>query len=785
MKTSISCLLVVAALSACQNRPLQPESFSYLPSFATTNRSVSAVRNPYLKSINTEDEFNELGSPADGIIQGGKIVKFLIDNRSYGTDTPATPYFLNSKQHRLHYDFARAALKVTAQVEAFNSMTYFTRGLKNKKFIAGTVQQYERLERSKIVRFYGIQFYPQDFITEDEILYAVRLLKEQLKMPSVEIAVVSYGEQQSLAKITKDLERLGVTPLTIEQLLGDTPLIVMNQGVAHGVIRFFPATRGRTLADLDGRSPELLDPWDIPVFTELPLDLSVVAAVLTIEVQTAVSHINLKSKERGTPNVVIRSPDLVKKFRSLHGVPVALTVKQGRVEAEILPGDGLATVKQMYVDGLKRKWVSLPANSAKTIMNFDKMCPADTAQCLRLHDTYGGKAAKLGFLANKTVLGRQGRLFSKFAVKNSFYPQGLRLTPAGLGVSLGFYQSFVSNNPKLQKKINDLTKKEKSKLPPSSEERLAMVEDIQKEFYQSLFTDTDWKQVRAAVEGFEKAFTSEIPGVEFKKLKIRSSANVEDMPNFDGAGLHASYSAKLKEGLEQTPRCQEKADPNGDGVETKSIMEPESLSCAIKGVFASLWNKRAIEERSHARLDHETAAMGLAISPSYGSYKIDAAPKQQQLEEQANTVVVTRVLNTESVYGYTIAAQTGDGLVTNPTPQTQSESVLATFLGDEAPGISILQLAKPFPDRPALNESIFKDKNREIYTTMVDMVRHAEIKYCEAKKKLDRKFYGGDCSYIPADTEKTALDLEFKVLADPDFGVYQVFCKQIREFSAK
>ena len=30
-----------------------------------------------------------------------------------------------------------------------------------------------------------------------------------------------------------------------------------------------------------------------------------------------------------------------------------------------------------------------------------------------------------------------------------------------------------------------------------------------------------------------------------EKIKVRSSANAEDIPNFDGAGLHDSYAATV------------------------------------------------------------------------------------------------------------------------------------------------------------------------------------------------------------------------------------------------
>ena len=81
-------------------------------------------------------------------------------------------------------------------------------------------------------------------------------------------------------------------------------------------------------------------------------------------------------------------------------------------------------------------------------------------------------------------------------------------------------------------------------------------------------------------------------------------------------------------------------------------------------MYASLWNKRAVEERFFARIDQTNIAMGLAIVPAYdlGS------------EIAANTVVVTRVLNTDDVFGYSLSVQEGNNLVTNPDAGTHRRS---------------------------------------------------------------------------------------------------------------
>ena len=71
-------------------------------------------------------------------------------------------------------------------------------------------------------------------------------------------------------------------------------------------------------------------------------------------------------------------------------------------------------------------------------------------------------------------------------------------------------------------------------------------------------------------------------------------------------------------------------------------------------------NKRAIEERSFARLDHATVGMGIAIVERYD---VDA-------EIVANSVIVTRVIGNSGLYGYSFSTQVGNNLVTNPTPGT-------------------------------------------------------------------------------------------------------------------
>ena len=377
------------------------------------------------------------------------------------------------------------------------------------------------------------------------------------------------------------------------------------------------------------------------------------------------------------------------------------------------------------------------------------MCPSSSpSTCLTKAKAYGSKGANLGFMTNSKVLGRASDASSLS------HQMGYDLVPGGIGVPLKFYRDFVDlpANAELKSKIDALIEAEKSGTL-SGNQRLAMVKDVQASFYTAEFP-------AGMVDTIKSKLATVIPGVD--KLKVRSAANAEDVPNFDGAGLYDSFSANLTKTDNADGSCIVKQSSDGEGVETKLEVSPKTLSCAIKGVYASVWNKRAIEERSYARLDHATAFMGLAIVTKYDLIH----------EVSANSVVVTRVINADDTYGYTFSSQVGNNLVTNPTPGTLPESTIAAFV-DDPPSFIVTRYATPTKGAPALTKTVLTVDQMK---TMLKITETVETAYCKAKPTY---YPGGDCSFVTLDTAKpTALDFEFKILDDGHF-----VAKQVREFS--
>src|SRR5205085_12384294 len=164
----------------------------------------------------------------------------------------------------------------------------------------------------------------------------------------------------------------------------------------------------------------------------------------------------------------------------------------------------------------------------------------------------------------------------------------------------------------------------------------------------------------------------------------------------------------------------------------------------------SLWNKRAIEERSFARLDHATVGMGIAIVEKY----------DDDADIVANSVLDTRVIGNEGLYGYSFSTQAGNNLVTNPLPGTYSENVIAGFVDQtKAPTFTVTRFATPVKGQAPMTTRVLDDGRMN---AMLEYTKTIEAAYCRAKPG----YYANSCALVTLDPGKPVpLDLEVKVMA--------------------
>jgi hypothetical protein len=685
------------------------------------------------RRITSENQFRGMALANGGVVIQGPSLKFLIDRRD-----PSDPeiYFQNAnyREHgetplaaRYHFYLAEAVLDgFDEDLESFNAVTY---PVQDKRYVAGTVQMYQ-LERDA-PPVYGFQFYPEDVAAEDTILDAMTVVKRAFRIPGAQLAFVATGPQQTTATVASGLDELGLANTTIDKILGGLTYLPLNFGEAWGYLRIFPT------------DAEQLTPMDIAVLDELPLDLAVVAGTITRAYQDASSHVNLKSKERGTPDMVLRDAGPTNPLLApFADQPVHLIVAVDRFVIEPTTDD---MVRAKLAERTNKPWLPVDFVVEHDLMSFNEMCPGAASDCIAAQRKFGSKAANLGLLQHRSVLGK---------TTDSGSPSqtvGYDLSPPGIGVPVQWYFDFVNNPPNtvLREKLAALIAAEKAgTLSPA--QRRTLADDVRREFYRAQMPASVLSAIRTKL-------AATLPGTD--KLKVRSSANAEDLANFDGAGLHDSFSAKLSAVDNADGSCSVIA--SSDGVTTKLDMSPKTLNCGLKGVWASLWNKRAIEERSFARLDHATVGMGIAIVSKY----------DEDHEIVANQVIVTRVINNEGQFGYSFSTQLGNNLVTNPLPGTYAENVIAGFI--DTPTFTVTRYATPVAGGAQLTTRILDDQQM---TALLRITQAAETGYCMAKPGY---YPGRSCADVTLDPEKpTALDLEVKVLDNGQF----VF-KQMREFA--
>src|SRR5436305_5135775 len=211
------------------------------------------------------------------------------------------------------------------------------------------------------------------------------------------------------------------------------------------------------------------------------------------------------------------------------------------------------------------------------------------AQRARQSDAYGSKSANLGEVAQAHLDGV--------------------VVPKGFGVPVYYYEQFVKEN-KLEDGIYEMMNDQKFVHDPAyRRQRLSeMRERIKAGKVSDALREAVLKKVHAEYEG--------------KGLFVRSSSNVEDLPNFSGAGLHDTV-------------------PN--------VKEDGQLIEAIKTVWASLWNFDAYEARERAGIDHSKSFMAVLVQEGINA-------------DSAGVMITTDPFDADHRGGIYISAKRGLGI---------------------------------------------------------------------------------------------------------------------------
>lgn len=419
--------------------------------------------------------------------------------------------------------------------------------------------------------------------TEAQITAATRRLLDLVRQyidaatggPSHGIVVLS-GNPQSLPykSIAPALAEAGYPYRSINQLVelaGGKQVQVLNAGLGYGYLRYIPSGQS------GGAMPQ---PHEIVVYEALPYRLPPVAGIVTIEPQTPLSHVNLLAMNRGTFNVFAIDTAAIPGLHRHIGQLVRMEAKAGKLTLHV------ATLQeaQRHWDGQRRHVeLPLPDSTLRQVVDFAQ------PRTWTAHEI-GAKAANYALLQQK-------------------FPTYVK---PGMAIPFGPYLQVMRQSGADQL-VARLTADAPRLTPDSIAGRLAAIRDriLDARFPAAWLAET------------RKTLRQRFPG---QSLRLRSSTNCEDLPNFNGAGLYLSTKWDTED-------------------------HERDLEGALLEVYASLWTPIAWAERAYYGIDHRHAAMAVQVNPSFR-------------KEYANGVALT--VPAGNGFAIVVNSQFGETAITNP-----------------------------------------------------------------------------------------------------------------------
>ena len=270
------------------------------------------------------DATAEIGCPADyaalgyeddpfGTFAHTNTVNVIVERASGGATTAV--HFIDSATWWLHFDFVYFVLEGHAPVPA-NDPEYVSAHVAfNRNYTTAT----RRYVMGKVVQHLDSGHLVYELAAGDNagaaiIAPAFAAISARLfDGDALRYRPVSNGQEQ----LIDELEARGVPIVTTGEVFAGKTYQPLHRTTGYGFLRFVRA------AQLAGVHPL---PVDLLVLDRVPLDIPIVAGVITAEFQTPLSHVGVLARQRGIPNMALRGAWDDPRLRALEGQLVRLTV---------------------------------------------------------------------------------------------------------------------------------------------------------------------------------------------------------------------------------------------------------------------------------------------------------------------------------------------------------------------------------------------------------------------------------------------------------------------------
>jgi Pyruvate phosphate dikinase, AMP/ATP-binding domain/Lamin Tail Domain len=543
----------------------------------------------------TPGDFEALA--AGGTEVGDQGVKFVVD-----MEAGDVVHLLGNREWALHYSWVREQIEGKPRLDRcdpeqakefsegwtlFSQENYFR--VEGRRFLMGTLVLHTNGSKT-------VEFTPGDEIIGSQMRRAFFAVMKAVPDPTSWSIRPTEGRQITQLRAVEGTVPL-VGPNAPYVGLTYQPL---NPAVGFGTLTFVPAH------ELESAE---LGPHVIVVTDDVPNESAFMGGLITEAFQTPLAHVNVLAQGRGTPNMALRGARHDARLEKLFGKLVRLEVKATDF-----------TLREASGAEADEYWRSRTPTGPKLVpvrdLSVRGVVPLTDVDHTAI-PSIGSKAAGIAELYRVSAVGPY--------CPTSTLP--LYVPPDAFAIPFAHYVDHFQASG-AEALLTQLEADPEFRADPAAHaDGLARVRQLVLEHP----VDADLMQEL-------KGTVSEHFGS--KKLRLRSSSNTEDLPTFNGAGLHSSTSA----------------DVEGSYL---------ALDDGLRQVWASLWNTRAYDEREFGHVEQSQAAMAVLVHEAW--------------KEAAQGVAISRnALHATRDSQYYINAQIGEASVTNPAPGVTSDELVYT-----------------------------------------------------------------------------------------------------------
>ena len=658
----------------------------------------------YLGKICTPAEYHRMSVVANTCVQNERFLKYVAPARN----DPALlhPIYQNSQRYRLHQEFLGTVFGDRFPglgAEEYNNLVgrretrdYFIGSITGRLTDEGLIFTF--------TMFADTASSPSERVTLTEVQAVYRLLFDTFNL---DVLAYQPGDRED-AQIAAAWENPGFPIYFGENRVeAEDDYEAYTQSIGFGRVRIL-SQREFEMANDSGE----FGFQDILVLERAPRDIEgVLSGVITAERQGELSHVAVRTARRGTPNAFIG--DALEAFAPFEGKLIRLEVRAGGYTAE--EAGESAAAEWWEVSRPQLSVLPSVDEGFAGVATFEEIVAMHSAG-VAVESRFGGKASNLARL--------QGIL-----------PPESSYRLDGFGIPVRHYLEFLRSNS-----IESLVR-------PGAQ---VTYEDYLREIFadpefqtnskyrfEALRTLRDHMEDEGEVD--ENLISSlvlkilDVFGNTDSRVRFRSSSNVEDALEFNGAGLYDSTSVCTADDLD--------ADDFGPSQCQAFKNNERGVARGLKRVWSSLWNFGAHEERAFFGIPRESVAMGVLVNPAF-------------VDEQVNGVAFTGNPSSRADDRYVVVAQLGEHSVVSPEPGVLAEK-------------NVLEVAED-----GRVERIIRSRGSTLVPDGTELLSDEQLEELGALMwHIDRNLPIELGDY---DRSDMLLDLEFKIEADGDLAVKQV-----------